>query len=113
MGLKMDNIDKKYKVIIQSPAGNMLVEHAFFLAQVSINAAERLTDEFYVKAKSLENMPQRCPWLSGYSIPEKKYRKLIFENHYMLVFQITGDIVYIDAMVDCRSEYHWLLQDTL
>ena len=107
----MGNIDKIYKVIIQTPATKMLVEHALFLAQVSIPAAEKLTDEFFVKSKTLEQMPERCPWLSGYSIPEKKYRKLIFENHYMLVFQIIGDIVYVDAMVDCRSEYQWLLQD--
>ena len=107
----MDNIDRSYKVIIQTPAAEMLVEHACFLAQVSVSAAERLTSEFYAKSRTLEHMPERCPWLSGYSIPEKKYRKLIFENHYMLVFQISGNIVYVDAMVDCRSEYQWLLQD--
>jgi len=105
----MDNSKKKYTVVIQTPATQMLIEHARFLAQVSIPAAERLADEFYAKAKSLERMPQRCPFLSGYSIPEKKYRKLLFENYYMLVFQISGSMVYVDAMVDCRSEYQWLL----
>jgi len=109
----MDNSDKVYTVKIQTPAVEMLVEHARFLAQVSITAAERLADEFYTKSKMLEYMPERCPWLSGYSIPEKKYRKLIFEKHYMLVFQIIGKTVYVDAMVDCRSEYSWLLQDTI
>ena len=107
----MENVDKVYNIIIQTPATEMLVEHARFLAQVSEAAAERLAAEFYIKAKTLERMPERCPWLSGYSIPEKKYRKLIFEDNYMLVFQIVGDIVYVDAMVDCRSEYNWLLQD--
>ena len=107
----MDNNGKTYKVIIQTPAAQMLVEHASFLAQVSITAAERLVDEFYAKAKSLENMPERCPWLTGYSIPEKKYCKLIFDYFYMLVFQVSGSTVYVDAMVDCRSEYQWLLND--
>jgi len=107
----MDNSERKYTVIIQTPAAEMLVEHARFLAQVSITAAERLADEFFAKAKSLEHIPERCPWLSGYSIPEKKYRKLIFENNYMLVFQVSGSMVYIDAMVDCRSEYQWLLNE--
>jgi len=107
----MENVDKVYTVIIQTPAAHMLTKHARFLAQVSETAAERLTDEFFAKSKTLERMPERCPWLSGYSIPEKKYRKLIFERNYMLVFQIIGDIVYVDAMVDCRSEYQWLLQD--
>jgi len=109
----MDDVNKKYKVIIQTPASEMLVEHVRFLAQISETAAERLIDEFFTKAKTLENMPERCPWLFGYSIPEKKYRKLIFEENYMLVFQVINDIVYVDAMVDCRSEYNWLLQDTI
>ena len=105
----MDNVDKVYNVIIQTPASEMLVSHAQFLAQVSETAAERLADEFFIKANSLEHMPERCPWLSGYSITEKKYRKLIVENYYMLIFQVVGDNVYIDAVVNCRSEYHWLL----
>jgi len=78
----MDNNEIIYTVIIQTPAVEMLVEHARFLAQVSIAAAERLADEFYTKAKSLENIPERCPWLSGYSIPEKntfRQRFLFFE----------------------------------
>ena len=107
----MDDVNRKYTVVIQTPAAQMLVEHARFLAQVSITAVERLADEFFSKAKTLEHIPERCPWLSGYSIPEKKYRKLLFEGNYMLVFQIIGDTVYVDAMIDCRSEYQWLLQD--
>ena len=107
----MDDVDKIYRVVIQTPVIEMLVQHACFLAQVSEVAANRLADEFFVRAKSLEKIPKRCPWLSGYSIPEKKYRKLIFESNYMLVFQIVGNTVFVDAMVDCRSEYNWLLQE--
>jgi len=109
----MDDAGKKFTVIIQTPATAMLVDHVRFLAQVSETAADRLVDEFFAKAKSLETMPERCPWLSGYSMPEKKYRKLIFESNYMLVFQVCDDTVFIDAVVDCRSEYQWLLQDSL
>ena len=108
----MESVDKVFTVIIQTPAALMLTQHARFLAQINEAAAERLTSEFFAKSKTLEHMPERCAWLSGYSITEKKYRKLVFENNYMLVFQIVGDIVYVDAMVDCRSEYLWLLQDT-
>ena len=36
----------------------MLVSHAAFLAQVSLEAAERLTAEFEKTANSLEIMPQ-------------------------------------------------------
>ena len=107
----MNDVDKIYRVVIQTPATEMLVQHTCFLAQVSDVAANRLTDEFFVKAKSLEKIPKRCQWLSGYSIPEKKYRRLILESNYMLVFQIIGSTVFVDAMVDCTSEYDWLLQE--
>ena len=55
----------KYRVIVSARAAQMLVSHAAFLAQVSPAAAERLTVEFEKAAKSLEQMPQRCPWLRG------------------------------------------------
>ena len=105
----MDSENKRYTVIIQSPATEMLMSHARFLAQVSENAATRLVDEFVRNAKSLEYMPERCPWLIDPSIPRRKYRKLIFEKNFMLVFIVKGDNVYVDAIVDCRQDYRWLL----
>jgi hypothetical protein len=105
----MENADKEYNVVIDDDAVSMLVGHARFLAEVSIPAAERLTDEFYRSARSLIHMPERCPWLDDPHIPAYKYRKLLFMKRYLLVFQIIGDIVYIDAMVDCRQDYVWLL----
>jgi len=105
----MDSESKRYTVVIQSPATEMLMAHARFLAQVSESAATRLIDEFVSKAKSLEHMPERCPWLTDAAIPHHKYRKLIFENNFMLVFMIKDDSIYVDAMVDCRQDYRWLL----
>ena len=105
----MQNEITKYEVIIQEPAAAMLINHARFLAQVNILAADRLISEFYTKAESLELMPERCPWLFDSLIPEYKYRKLIFGKHYMLLFQIIDNYVYVDAMVDCRQDYSWLL----
>ena len=72
----------------------MLVSHAAFLAQVSLEAAERLTAEFEKTANSLEIMPQRCPWLSGEYIPKNAYRFILFEKRYMIIFQIIDDTVY-------------------
>ena len=65
----MEN-QSKYRVIVSEQATQMLVFHAAFLAQVSPEAAERLTVEFEKVANSLETMPQRCPWLSGAYIPK-------------------------------------------
>ena len=105
----MQSVDKKYTVRIQEPAAEMLVQHSRFLAQASETAAKRLMADFKKQAESLEIMPERCPWLYHPMIPEHKYRKLIFEKYYMLIFQIIGENVFIDAMVDCRQDYIYLL----
>ena len=99
----------KYRVIVSQQAMQMLVSHAAFLAQVSPEAAERLTAEFQETANSLETMPQRCPWLSGEYIPKNTYRFILFEKRYMIIFQIIDNTVYADYVVDCRQDYSWLI----
>jgi plasmid stabilization system protein ParE len=105
----MDSMNKKYRVEISIPTTEMLLSHAHFLAKVSEKAAARLVDSFYEKAKSLEHMPERCPYLVNPVVPDSKYRKLLFEKRYLLVFLIEGDSVYVDAVVDGRQDYGWLL----
>lgn len=100
----------KYHVIVSERAMQMLVSHASFLAQVSPEAAERLTEAFEKTADSLETMPQRCPWLTGEYIPRNAYRFILFEKRYMIIFQIVDDIVYADYVVDCRQDYGWLIR---
>lgn len=101
---------KKYRVIVSNSAAQMLVSHATFLAQVNIEAAERLADEFEKTAASLETMPLRCPWLSGDYIPVHKYRYILFGRHYAILYQIIDDVVYADYVVDFRQEYGWLFR---
>ena len=100
----------KYRVIVSEQAMRMLVSHAAFLAQVSPEAAERLTAEFEKTADSLKRMPQRCSWLTGEYIPRNAYRFILFEKRYMIIFQIVDDIVYADYVVDCRQDYSWLIR---
>ena len=105
----METADKKYTVIISDEATQMLVSHSRFLAQVSEQAALNLITEFNEKAKSLERFPERNPLLSDPSLPINKYRKLSIYKRYLLIYQIKGSTVYIDAVVDCRQNYRWLL----
>lgn len=100
----------KYKVIVSERAMRMLISHAAFLAQVNPQAAEKLTEEFQRAANSLETMPQRCTWLSGEYIPKNAYRFILFEKRYMLIFQISDDVVYADYVIDCRQDYSWLIR---
>lgn len=100
----------RYHVVVSEQATQMLVSHAAFLAQVSPEAAERLTTEFEKTANSLEIMPQRCPWLTGEYIPRNTYRFIVFEKRYMIIFQVMDDIIYADYVVDCRQDYGWLIR---
>ena len=105
----MDKINKRYDVVIAAEATQMLISHAQFLAQVSEPAALRLIEAFHEQAKSLEVFHERNPWLTDPLIATGKYRKLFLEKRYLLVYQIKQSVVYVDAVVDTRQDYGWLL----
>jgi len=105
----MEDENKIYIVFISDEAAQMLVSHARFLAQVSETEALQLIAEFNEKAKSLERFPERNPWLSDPLVPAGKYHKLLMSERYLLIYQVKGGKVYLDAVVDCRQDYGWLL----
>lgn len=105
----MGSENKKYTVVISNEATQMLVSHTRFLAQVNEAAALRLIDVFQQQTRSLEQFPERSPWLTDPMISEGKYRKLLLEKKYLLVYQIKENTVYVDAILDTRQEYSWLL----
>ncbi|WHH57732.1 type II toxin-antitoxin system RelE/ParE family toxin [Petroclostridium sp. X23] len=105
----MDSESKMYNVIISDEAAQMLVSHSRFLAQASETAALQFIAEFNEKARSLEKFPERNPWLSDSLVPSGKYRKLLMAKRYLLVYQVKDSTVYVDAVVDCRQDYGWLL----
>lgn len=105
----MDSKSKVYKVVVSEEATQMLLSHVRFLAQISESAAARLIDSFQNSASSLSPFPERNPWLIDPLIPANKYRKLLLEQRYLLIYQIKGSSVHVDAVVDTRQDYRWLL----
>lgn len=101
--------DKKYKVIISDRAMSMLASHVRFLAQVSTKAALKLKNEIIKEAKALDYMPESYPFLMSEYIPPNKYHKKLVSKRYLLIYQIAGDTVYIDYVIDCRQDYQWLI----
>ena len=101
--------DRNFRVVVSEEAAQMLVSHARFLAEVSEAAASRLIEDFEAKARSLERFPERNPVLLAPSLVPGKYRKLLLEKRYLLIYQIRGSAVYVDAVVDTRQAYGWLL----
>lgn len=106
----MEKQSDSCKVIVSKRATQMLVSHAAFVAQVSVDAANRLVTEFEAAARSLEQMPLRFPWLSAVYLPVNKYRTLLFEKRYLMIFQIKDKTVYVDYVVDCIQDYQWLVR---
>lgn len=105
----MDGENKRYTVVISDGATQMLVSHARFLAQVSEAAAMGLIDAFQESTSSLTQLPERNPWLTDPLIAQGKYRKLLLKKRYLLIYQIKESTVYVDAIVDTRQDYGWLL----
>lgn len=105
----MSDSIKEYRVIVSSRAAGMLVSHASFLGKVNREAAEKLVADFEAAAQSLCTLPHRCPWLRGDFIPANKYRFLLFQKRYMLIYQVADNTVFVDYVVDCRQDYQWLI----
>lgn len=95
----------KYVVIVSQRVEEMLVEHARFLAQVSVPAAKRLADEFETVLDTLEKNPFQFPPEDGYGLPSG-FRKALFCKWYKAVFSVDTkkSEVYLDAVLDCRQD---------
>ncbi|MFA4885130.1 MAG: type II toxin-antitoxin system RelE/ParE family toxin [Desulfotomaculaceae bacterium] len=105
----MVSTNEPYKVIVSDRAKDMLVQHVRFVAQINLQAANKLRAEIIEAVKSLESFPERNSWLSDPVLLENKYRKMIISRRYLLIYQIKGNVVFIDYILDCRQDYKWLL----
>ena len=72
---------ESYQVVISKRAAQQLVEHAAFMALLDEKLAHKL----------------------------EKYRKLIFDKCHILLYQIKGQVVYVEYVIDGRQDYQWLL----
>ena len=98
---------EKYKVTVNEKAGNMLDEHADFLAQVSIDAADRLLSRFEKIIARLADNPFQFPYADELDIPgllPNTYRKCLFEERYKVLFLTGEGEVFVDAVIDSRRE---------
>lgn len=105
----MESGNKIYDMKITDAAWEQMIEHTRFLANVSVEAANRFVEEFVENAGTLAQMPERCPWFEHDAIPFQKYRKILLGKYHMALFEIRGNTVYVTAVIDCRQDYGWLL----
>ncbi len=88
----------------------MLTVHLRFLARTSPQAARKIKNEIMDAIRSLEEMPERFPFIAGEFLPPNKYHKLFVQKWYLILYQIKQQTVHVDYIVDCRQEYQWLTQ---
>lgn len=99
-----------YKVIVSEQAVRQLGSCVLFLAQEDASAAQRVKDKLVASIRSLAEMPARYPFFNEPYIPANKYHKMFVENHYLLLYQIRDNTVYVDDVLDCRQDYRWLVK---
>ena len=92
-----------YTVITARRVSSQLIRHVEFPARVSIPAARRFRKEFAETLDRLEENPFQFPLETDPNLPENLYRKALFARWYKALFLIDGNIVYLDAIVDCRQ----------
>jgi len=73
------------------------------------DAALRFSDEILDKIESLETNPIRYPSYDNDFVPENRYRKMTVNKRYMVLYEISGDSVFVDYIIDCRQNLELLL----
>ncbi len=105
----MGSIKKIYKVIVSARATDMLIQHVRFLALISLPAAKKLRVEIVEAVKSLEIYPERNARLSDPMLSIDKYRKMVINKRYLLIYQIKADVAHVEYILDCSQDYNWLI----
>ena len=104
----MDEI-LKYDLEVSDAALAMLDSHIEFLARVNTHAATRLMNEILSDIESLSTFPERFPILDSEFIPDGRYRKMLTSKRYLVIYEIYENTVAVEYILDCRTDYEWLL----
>ena len=96
----------KNQVRLHPRLSAQLTQHAEFIARVSKPAAQRFRTEFAAMLKRLADNPYQFPHYDDPNLPAELYRKAIFAKWYKVVFYVEDTDVYVDAVVDGRSDYN-------
>ena len=101
---------RRYKVVVSDRARQMLGVHVRFLSGVSPLGARKAKGELLKAIRSLAEMPERHSFFSGEFVPPNQYHKMIVGGYYLILYQIRGDTVFVDYILDCRADYQWLIR---
>lgn len=98
-----------YNVVVAPIVSEILIEYAKkFALDNGMECSLNLVDSFDKVIESLKELPQRGTRKLEY-IPSR-YHVITFWKHLWLVYQIDSNMVYIDYIIDDRSDYGRLLK---
>lgn len=98
----------KYEIKIYPSAKMDLTDIVSYLNTLSPQAAIRYYDMIVEKIGSLNEMPERCPFVREVALKAKGYRYLVAEN-YLVFFVVKADVVQVRRILYGRRNYEWLL----
>lgn len=84
----------KFRVRITRTAERDLEEAWTYIAQDSIEEAEKFVRRLEEQIATLESFPERCPLIPESEILGARYRHLLYGN-YRTVFRIAGRTVHV------------------
>jgi len=105
----MHNNEQVYTVIVDPAASDRMYDHFEFLAQFNKTAAENLLGKLLSDIRSLEYMPYRNPIYNSPYITSGKYRYMVSDSRYRIVYQIENTLVFVDDIQDCRQSDNYKL----
>jgi len=100
----MEHRGKVYKIIIDPAANDRMYEHFEFLARIGADAANRLLKSLLADIRSLKTLPFGIRRTTARICPAGKYRDIIYNKRYRVIYQVDGDFVFVDDIQDCRQD---------
>jgi len=100
----MASEETTYEIIIDPAANDHMAEHFEFLARVSESAARRLLNGLLTDIQTLHTMPFRNPVFNSPYVSPLKYRYLMSNERYRIIYQIVESTVFVDDIQDCRQD---------
>lgn len=99
----MANEETIYSIMIAPAANDRMAEHFEFLARISEDAANQLLDGLINDIQSLQKMPFRNPVYDRPYMTPLKYRYMMSNKRFRIVYQVVNDTVFVDDIQDCRQ----------
>jgi hypothetical protein len=93
-----------YKVEISQVARDQMYNHVSFLSNVSEEASLTLKNAFIDNIKSLKSHPDRFSFYDNFALPFERYRKMPVVPYYLVLYEVTNKVVYVDYIIDTRQK---------